>query len=192
MAKSLMPVAAAVALLLTTAPLFGKPRTIDNAELRYSVDVPGECRVEEGPGTLEAICAPDFDEAKSAELPAATALLLEIDAERVPADAKVYGEVEFRREIPEAVCGESDTIKVKLIDVKEVKDGATVIYTAAVTCPEIKFLGLSERSADVRYVMSPGFRYRLMARSLSRDDAAVKSAKERFLQSFKSTAEKKS
>ena len=61
-----------------------KPRVIDNADLRYSVTVPSECRTEEGPGTLEAICAPDFDEAKSAELPAAAAFLLEVDAERAP------------------------------------------------------------------------------------------------------------
>jgi hypothetical protein len=183
-------------LLATTAllgvalsePATAKPRTIINAELKYAITVPGECRTEEGPGTLEAICAPDFDEAKSAEMSAAGALLLEIDAEAVPADAKPYGEVEFKQEVPEAVCGESDTAKVKLADIKTAKDGNATIWTASVTCPEIKFLGLGERQAIVRYVMEAGFRYRLMARALTSDAGKVKAASDSFLSSFKSTA----
>ena len=190
MANAIIPLAA-VLLLAATVPLAAKPRVIDNADLKYSVTVPGECRVEEGPGTFEAICSPDFDEAKSAELPAAAALLLEVDAERVPADAKSYGEAEFRAEIPEAVCGDSDPIKIKLTNLKESKDGGVSTFSANVACPEIKFLGLAERSAEVRYVISSGFRYRLMARALSSDKAAVKSAVDGFLQSFKSTAEGK-
>ena len=115
--------------LSATLPAAARPRAIDNAELKYSVVVPSECRTEEGPGTLEAICAPDFDEAKSAEMPAATALLLEVDAEAAPAEAKAYELDEFRREVPEAVCGESETTKVKLIDVKEAKEGAVSTFT---------------------------------------------------------------
>ena len=178
--------------LAATAPVLAKPRLIDNVDLKYTVSVPAECRVEEGPGTLEAICAADFDEAKSAELPAAAALLLEIDAERVPADAKPYGETEFRREVPETVCGDGDNLKVKLANLKIAKDGDASIFTTSVTCPEIKFLGLAERTAEVRYVIAPAFRYRLMARALSSDWPAVKPATESFLQSFKSSLEKKS
>ena len=174
------------------SPLAAKPRAIESADLKYTVTVPSECRVEEGPGTLEAICSPDLDEAKSVELPAATALLLEVDAERVPADAAAYGEAEFRREAPEAVCGESDTIKVKLSDLKVVKDGTATIFAASVTCPEIKFLGLAERSARVQYVMMPSLRYRLMGRSLSSDAAAAKPIIDSFVQSFKSSMERKS
>ncbi len=187
-AKSLA--GAALMMLMAATPISAKSRPIENAELKYSVAVPTECRLEEGPGTLEAICAPDFDEAKSAELPAATALLLEVDAERAPADAKPYGEAEFRQEVPEAVCGESGNIKVKLTGVQGIKDGATTTFTASVTCPEIKFLGLAERSAEVRYVMTQGLRYRLMARSLSTDTPAVKAAIDGFMQSFKTSAEK--
>jgi uncharacterized low-complexity protein len=182
-----LAVAASLLGLALVQPAAAKPRTIDNAELKYSVTVPGECRTEEGPGTLEAICSPDFDEAKSAELSAAGALLLEVDAEAVPADAKPYGETEFRQEVPEAVCGESDTAKVKLVDVKTTKDGAATVLTAAVTCPEIKFLGLGERQAQVRYVMQPGLRYRLMARVLTSDAGKVKAATESFFTSFKTT-----
>jgi hypothetical protein len=193
MSNQAKTLAAAVCLLGCTLvqPVAAKPRTIDNAELKYSITVPSECRTEEGPGTLEAICSPDFDEAKSAEMSAAGALLLEIDAEAVPADAKPYGEAEFKLEVPEAVCGESDTAKVKLVDVKTVKDGAATVLTASVTCPEIKFLGLSERQAQVRYVMQPGFRYRLMTRALTSDAAKVKAATEGFFASFKITGSAK-
>ncbi len=177
---------------MLASPLAAKPRTIDSTDLKYSVTVPGECRVEEGPGTLEAVCSADLDEAKSVELPAATAVLLEVDAERVPADAATYGETEFRREAPEAVCGDSDNIKVKLADVKVAKDGATTTFTASITCPEIKFLGLGERQAKVHYVMTPSLRYRLMGRSMSTDAAAAKATIDSFLQSFKSSAERKS
>lgn len=176
---------------LSVAPALGKPRTIENAELKYSVIVPGECRTEEGPGTFEAICAPDFDEAKSAEMSPAGALLLEIDGEAVPTDAKPYAEAEFRQEVPEAVCGESDTGKVKLGDVKTTKDDGVTTFSANVTCPEIKFLGLGERQAQVRYIMQPTFRYRLMARALSSDAAKVKPAMESFFASFKATGGKK-
>jgi hypothetical protein len=179
--------AAIVIGLAILEPALAKPRTIDNTELKYSITVPSECRVEEGPGTLEAICSPDFDEAKSAELSAAGALLLEIDAEAVPSDAKPYGEADFKLEVPEAVCGESDTTKVKLTDVKTAKDGAATVLSAAVTCPEIKFLGLGERQAQVRYVMQPGFRYRLMARVLTSDASKVKAATDSFFASFKTT-----
>lgn len=176
----------------TAGPLAAKSRAVDNAELKYSITVPAECRVEEGPGTMEAICSPDLDEAKSIELPAATSLLLEIDAERVPADASAYGEAEFRREAPEAVCGDGDNNKVKMTDVKVAKDGAASTFTANITCPEIKFLGLAERTAKVQYVMTPSLRYRLMGRSLSSDAIAAKATIDSFLQSFKSSAERKS
>ena len=172
-------------------PAAAKPRTIENAELRYAVTVPGECRIEEGPGTLEAICSPDFDEAKSAEMSAAGALLLEVDAEAVPADAKPYGEADFRQEVPEAVCGESDTIKVKLTDVKAATDDGTTTFSANITCPEIRFLGLGERQAQVRYVIQPGFRYRLMSRVPTADLSKVKSATDGFFASFKISAGKK-
>jgi hypothetical protein len=172
-------------------PAAAKPRMIENAELKYTITVPSECRTEEGPGTLEAICSPDFDEAKSAEMSAAGALLLEVDAEAVPADAKPYGETDFRQEVPEAVCGESDTNKVKLTDVKAAKEDGATTFSASITCPEIRFLGLGERQALVRYVIQPGFRYRLMSRVPTVDASKVKSATDGFFASFKISAGKK-
>ena len=177
--------------MVIAQPLAARPRTVENAELKYSVAVPSECRTQEGPGTLEAICAPDMDEAKSVDIPAAISLFLEVDAEPVPADAKAYTETEFRQDVPEAVCGETDNPKTKFEGIKQSQVGGASIFTATITCPEIKFLGLPERVADVRYVMSQTFRYRLMARSLVSDAEATKAAKQAYLSSFKPAAEKK-
>ena len=181
----------ATALVLAAAPLAARPRTINKPDLLYRVTIPSECRTEEGPGTLEAICSPDLDEAKSVDIPAAAALLLEIDVEIVPAGAARYGEAEFRQEVPEAVCGEADNPKIKLDAVKITKNAGTDIFSASVTCPEIKFLGLPERTAELRYVVAPGYRYRLMGRALSSDQDKVKAAVAAFLASFKTTAESK-
>ena len=190
MRQILTPALAAAVLSTVAQPLAARPRTIDNTELKYSISIPSECRTLEGPGTLEAICAPDMDEAKSIDIPAATSLLLEVDAEPVPADAKPYTETEFRQDVPEAVCGEADNPKTKLESVKQTPDAGATVFTATVTCPEIKFLALPERVADVRYVMSKTYRYRLMARSLMADAEATKAARQAYLSSFKPTAEK--
>ena len=72
------------------------------------------------------------------------------------------------------------------------KAGGVDTLTASVACPEIKFLGLGERNAEVRYVIMPGYRYRLMGRALKSDSAAVKAAIDGFMQSFKAQAERKS
>ena len=165
------------------------PKTLKNTDLKYAVTLPSECRIETGPGTLEAICSVDLDEAKAIDLPKAKAFLLEIDAEPVPADAKAYTEAEFRMEIPDAVCGEGDASRVKITNVKsETTDGATVL-SADVVCPDIKFLGLEERHARARYVIAPKHRYRLMARAPASEAAQTKQAADAFLQSFKQTAE---
>ena len=42
------------------------------------------------------------------------------------------------------------------------------MYTADVACAEIKFLGLGERRATVQFLITPGLRYRLMARAQTR------------------------
>jgi hypothetical protein len=168
-----------------TAAQAADTRTITNTELNFSVTLPASCRIEEGPGTIEAVCSPDLDPSKSLVASAASALLLELDYERVPAAVKaVYGEVEFRQELPEAVCGESEPTKVGIADFKRTDDGDRVIWTAMVTCPDIKFLGLSERTANVRYITTPAFRYRLMARTPSIDLPATQATRDAFLSSF--------
>jgi hypothetical protein len=160
-------------------------KTFENAELAYTIGLPGQCRHEEGPGTLEAICAPDLDPRKSQEIQAAGAILLEIDAEIAPPDAKPYTEAEFRLELPEAVCGEGDTKKVRVENAAEQKDGDRVTLTARVICPELRFLGLGERHAETRTIIAGKYRYRLMARYPKDDVDMAKPLAKAFFDSFK-------
>jgi hypothetical protein len=173
-----------------SSPALAETKTFTSTELNYSVALPATCKIEEGPGTLEAVCSPDLNADKSQAAVAASALLLELDAERVPPEAKAYEDTDFRHELPEAVCGEADSPKVKIADMVRTADGNRATWTATVTCPEIKFLGLAERIANVRYEIAPGFRHRLMARVPSADAAATKAARDAFLASFSTTTPK--
>jgi hypothetical protein len=177
------PVAAA-----QTAP---EKTTIESAEFRYSVAIPSSCRHEEGPGTLDAVCSPELDAEKSAGVSTATALVLEVGVEPVPDDANKapgdlaqrYTETQFKGELAEAICGTPD--KVKIANAKQVLEDARVVYTAEVACPEIKFLGLGERRASVQVLITPGLRYRLMARALKDDFEQRKEAIDAFFASFR-------
>lgn len=171
--------------LLTPVAAHAAGKVFENAEFKYRVELPEQCRLHEGPGTLEAVCSPNLDPKASADIAAAAALLLEIDAEAVPADAKPYTLVEFRDELPDAVCGESDAAKVTLSSVDESKEGDRMTFRATVACPEIKFLGLPQRTAEARYVVAPGMRYRLMARVPATDVTTAKPAIDAFFASFK-------
>jgi hypothetical protein len=157
------------------------------------VAVPKGCRLDEGPGTLDAICSSNLDPEKSGQVSSAVALVLEVGVELVPADAGVsaadlaqrYGEAQFKEELGEAVCGESDRSRVKIDGAKQVLEDARVVYTANVTCSEIKFLGLGERRALVRFLIAPGKRYRLMARAPAEDFEKQKEVVNAFLSSFR-------
>lgn len=152
-------------------------RGFESAEFGYEVFLPAGCRHQQGPGTLDAICAPDLDEGRSRDTNATTALVFEVAAERSPGDAgkssealaQAYTQEIFRQELPEAVCGEADHARVKIDNAKRVLEAARVVYTADVLCPEIKFLALGERRAKVQFSITPGVRYRLMARALKED-----------------------
>jgi hypothetical protein len=184
--------ASALAVLLAYTPAYAiDTKTIINSDLYYIISVPTLCRVEEGPGTLEAVCSPDLNPEASQAVVAASALLLEIDSERVPNDLKAaYGEADFRQELPEAVCGESDPTRAQISNINSAIDGPRTIWTAAVVCSEIKFLGLPERSASVRYVMTPAARYRMMTRTPTSFFASTQAVRDAFLSSFKITADK--
>jgi len=168
-------------------------KTFEDANFRYGVARPKGCRHDEGPGTLDAICSADLDPEKSSAASAAAALVLEVGVESVPADASTppadlaqrYGEAQFKEELPETVCGESDRAKVKIDNAKQVLEEARVVYTADVTCPEIKFLGLGERRAATRFLITPGLRYRLMARAPKEDFEKRKEAVDAFFASFR-------
>jgi hypothetical protein len=163
----------------------------ESPEFRYRVALPTACRHEEGPGTLEAICDPMLDPEQSKEAAAATAFFLEIEAEKVGGGAPAYGEDEFRADAPEHVCGEGDRAKVRLSAIdKGTQDGVTT-FSAEVVCPPIRFLGMPERKALVRTVVSPGFRHRLMVRALAADLDRLRPVGQAFLASFKILPETK-
>jgi hypothetical protein len=171
----------------------------ENPEFRYSVALPTGCRHEEGPGTLEAVCSVELDPDKSAEASAASSLVMEVVAEQVPDDAdkapsaleQKFGEGAFRQELPETVCGETDDSRVKIDNLDKAVEETRVVYTANVTCPGIKFLALGERRATARYLITPGLRYRLMARALTEDYEQRKDAIDAFFSSFKVLAQDK-
>ena len=168
-------------------------KTFENSEYRYSVTLPSGCRHDEGPGTLDAICSGELDPDKSAAASAVSALVLEIGVERVPDDvgkaaadlARSYDEAQFKAELPEAVCGEPERSRVKIENSKQLLEDARVVYTAGVTCPDVKFLGLAERRASVQYVIVPGVRYRLMARAPKEEYEQHKDAVDAFFASFR-------
>jgi hypothetical protein len=175
----------------------GTTKGFENPEYRYSVALPAGCRHEEGPGTLEAVCSAELDPEKSAEASATSSLVMEVTAEPVPDDAGKapsalelkFGEGEFRQELPETVCGEADDGRVKIDNLAKAVEETRVVYTANVTCPGIKFLALGERRATARYFITPGLRYRLMARALTEDYEQRKEAIDAFFSSFKVLAQ---
>ncbi len=171
-------------------PAAAATKTFENAEQRYVVALPEACTHVAGPGTLEAICSPDLDAGKSAGLVAATAFLLEVDSEPVPADAPELTEAEFRQEIPDQVCGEADATKVQLTSVGSRAEVAGANFSADVVCPEVRFLRLPERRAQVRYRTAKGMRYRLLARAPAGDWDKVKDVADAFFASFKTTPQK--
>ena len=184
---------------LAIAQTASETKAFESDEFRYKVSLPTGCRYEEGPGTLDAVCSPELDADKSTATPAAAALLLEVgvetvadDAGKAPADlAQRYGETEFKAELPEAVCGESERTRVKIENAKQVLEEARVVYTADVICPEIRFLALGERRATVQFLITPGLRYRLMARALKDDFEQRKEVVDAFLTSFQFLPESK-
>ena len=178
---------------LALAQSTGETKAYESSQFRYSVALPAGCRHDEGPGTLDAVCSSELDPEKSAMASAASALVLEVAVEPVPDDAgkapadlaQRYGEAQFKAELPEAVCGEPDRIRIKIENAKQVLEAARVVYTADVSCPEIKFLGLGERRATVQFLLTPGLRYRIMARAPKEDFEQRKEAIDAFFASFR-------
>lgn len=165
----------------------------ENKELHYAVALPTGCRHEEGPDTVDTICAPDLDPDKSARASNASSLLLSVAAEPVAAEGDTsigalqerYSETAFKDELPEAVCGESDKTRVKIENFSETTDGPRVVYSADVTCAPVKFLQIGERRAAVRYVLAPDARYRVIARAQTEDFDKQRATVDAFLSSFR-------
>src|SRR3990170_2759232 len=135
------PAGLVVAATLSALPAFAQTspaatQAFENAKFHYNVSLPVGCRHDEGPGTLEAVCSPEFDAEKSATASAAASMVLEVstevvadDAGKPPADlAQRYGEAQFKEELPEAVCGESDKARIKISNTKQVLEKTRVVY----------------------------------------------------------------
>jgi hypothetical protein len=165
----------------------------ESPQLRYAVALPAGCRHEEGPGTIDAVCAPDFDPGKSAVAAKSTALVLGVAAEPLGADTDTtiaglqqrFGAAAFREDLPEAVCGESDKARVKIENLKETVEDARLVYSADVVCAPAKFLQIGERRAAVRHVMTSEMRYRLVARAPVEDFEKQGETINAFLASFR-------
>jgi hypothetical protein len=187
---ALLVIAAAAGLAQAQPP--AETKTFENARFRFTVALPAGCRHENGPGTIDAVCSPDFDPERSAVAANASALVLGVAAEPVAGDAgnmgsglkQRYGEAGFREELAEAVCGESDKARVKVANVKEAAEDASVVYSADVVCAAVGFLQIGERRASVRHVITPDARYRLVARALAEDFDKERETIDAFFASF--------
>jgi len=191
-------VAGAAALVMapvtrTAAQTSAATKTFANEQYHYAVALPTGCRLEEGPGTVDAVCASDFDPERSAQANSATALVMEVGAEIVADDAgrtasdlaQRYDEAAFRQEVPQAICGESDASRARINNVKQTLEEPRVTYTADVICAEVRFLQIAERRASVRYLIGPEARYRVVARAPIEDFEKHKQAIEAFFESFR-------
>jgi hypothetical protein len=133
-----------------------------------------------------------FDPERSALVTSSAALVMEVAAEIVAADAgkspaelaQAYGEAAFLDELPETVCGESDKARAKVANISKTVQDTRLLYTADVVCAEVKFLQIGERRALVRHVVGPDARYRLVACALKDDFAKQKQAIDAFFDSF--------
>lgn len=162
----------------------------ESAQSRYAVTLPAGCRQDEGPGTLDAVCAPDFDAERSAKAPVALSLVLEVTAERLAKDgaspaSAPYTAQDFRDELADTICSVADRNKVKIENVEQKGEADAIVFSALVTCPEMKFLGYPERRASARTIATPDMRYRLFGRATSDQFEPNKQVIESFLSSFR-------
>lgn len=184
-------------LVLVSTPTLGQSagdtKAFENKQYNFSVALSVDCRHEEGPGTLDAFCSPDMEhDGSRAVSTRLSALSLQISAETVASDAgktpsalaQQYTEAMFKAELPEAVCGESDSTRAMVQNVNPSNDETSVVYTADVVCAGVRFLQLRQRTASVRYVIAPTGRYRLIARAASEEFEKQKARIEAFFASF--------
>lgn len=177
----------------------GESTTFEGKFRPYTVTLPTGCRHEEGPGTVDAICAPGFDPERSAVINATGALLLAVAAESLDGavDTSVtgllqrYTEAGFKEELSEAICGEADRARTKIENLSQSVEDQRLIYTADVTCAEVKFLQIGPRRASVRHVIGPDAVYRLVARAPAEEFDKQRPTIDAFFASFRLTAVEK-
>lgn len=183
-------------------PAFGQgpdsgSKHVTSAQHHFTVTLPSQCRHEEGPGTIDAICSPDSElNGTRTAGNRLTAFVLQVSAEAAAEDAgkspselaERYTEAMFIKELPAAVCGESDNTRAKVRNVKTIQEETRVVYTADVVCSSVRFLQVPERTASVRFIVSPGARYRLIARATSDEFEKEKAKIDAFFANFAITS----
>lgn len=169
-------------------------------DLGVAFEVPGHCLTREGPGTAEAICDPDGSDEASRTISAAAALYFEVTAQAFgpfasPAGAETlsqrYAFADFQKDLPGAVCGEERISRIRIESPQRQVVEGRVTYSATITCPEVKFLGLGPRRALVRYILTDGLRVNAMVRSMADDFERARPAADAFLASLSLPAERK-
>ena len=71
--------------------------------------------------------------------------------------------------MPGAACGEERVSRIRIENPQRQTENGRIVYSAIVTCPEVRFLGLGPRRAVVRYIFGDGERLTTMARALTED-----------------------
>lgn len=167
-------------------------------EAGIAAEVPGHCHTREGPSTAEAVCDPDGSVEGSRGMAAVAALYFEITEQSLTSSdsspeglAKAYAFADFQKDVPGAICGEDRVSRIKIENPQRLVGEGRIAYTAIVTCPEVKFLGLGPRRALVRYILGDGKRVNVMARVLADDFERTKPWIDAFFSSLTVQVEKK-
>jgi hypothetical protein len=167
-------------------------------ETGISAEIPHHCLTREGPSTAEAVCDPDGSVEHSRRIAAAAALYFEMTVQPLPGSdttpeglAKVYTFADFQKDLPGAICGEDRVSRIKIESPQRLVGAGRIAYTAIVTCPEVKFLGLQPRRAIVRYILGDGRRVNVMARALADDYERTRPWIDSFLSSLTVQVEKR-
>jgi hypothetical protein len=174
------------------------PATVNSTNMGVTFIVPPYCAVHQGPGTIDAVCDPDGDSDKSIAGPASTALYFEV-VTTVAADEKSltpealgqrYSLDAFKAGLGDTVCGQDKPRGLKIENAERAVEGTVLSYTATVTCPDVRFMGLGPRRASVRHVLRDGRRYQIQARALAEDFDRVRPDLDTFFDSLKFSSER--
>jgi hypothetical protein len=103
--------------------------------------------------------------------------------------AQSYSLGQFQKDLPGAACGTEARVKIE--HATQVFEGTRVTYSAVVQCPEVSFLGLGPRRANVRTIVAPGRRYQVQARALNDDFVSLAPIIDSFFASLRLETEEK-
>lgn len=188
----------ALALTMMIGAANAVPLSAGGSEIGVTFAVPPYCAVNQGPGTVDAVCDPEGDSDKSREGPASTALYFAASVVAAPDDkglapdalGRRYTLDDFEKGLAEAVCGQDKPRGLRIENAARLVEGGVLSYSAVVVCPPVRFMGLDARRASVRHILRDGRRYQLQARALDADFERSKSDIDAFFGSLKFSSEK--